>query len=215
MPTGVGDVLGERFPLRAVGLVGVREGDRVVAQVLVGCGPGDGEVAGVSAAADVDVGQLHQRFGLIDFDPELRRVAYLRGAFAQADAATNHQRQAVQAFAADLQYVRRLGVGGVFTVFLPAAAILRVPQLDRGDTGRPLVVHFEVEADAAAVNPADVGGRGGGTAEQGAAASPKAADAVGGHGGFRFALVAGAVDGGHANVDRAGDACAPVMGAGG
>ena len=137
-------------------MVAIRQADRLAAEVLVGRIPGDGEFAFFRAGADEGVAQLHHRLGEIDLDPELRPVAGLRRAIAQADAAFRHERDAVNAFVIDLEgeFLRLLGIERVFHFerkfgqLVPRPAFVeRVPQFDRGDAGGADVFEVVAEGD--------------------------------------------------------------------
>ena len=92
------------------------------------------QLALIDAGADDHVLDLNGWLGEIDFDPELRPIADLRRPFAQADAALGAQRDAVDAFAFDVEADRALlGIFEALRVLVPAPAIGRIPQLNFGN----------------------------------------------------------------------------------
>src|SRR5581483_10310506 len=122
----------------------------------------DGKPAGFAAAADVYLFQPHLRLGQIDLDPDLRRIVNLWSLSAEADAAQHHEREAIDAFAMDLHRISRgtgggLVVEGFFVVLLPAAAVLRRPELDARDAGLAGFLDLVIELERRAVDEASRG----------------------------------------------------------
>src|SRR5262249_7199480 len=140
---GVGELVGDGAP-GAFARFGIGQADRSGAEVLVARVPGGGQLALIDAGADLHIGDLHDRLREIDLDPELRPLAGLRRADAEADAALGDERDAVDALVGDLEgellgevaFTRVLQIDRILAKLGPGAALVEgVPEFDGRDAG--------------------------------------------------------------------------------
>src|SRR5262245_13871805 len=91
--------------------------------------------------------ELYNWLGDVHFDPNLRPIADLRGAVAQAHAAPGDQADAVKPFADHVKCDILLVAAELGRIFIPATAVLRVPQFDQRNARRADFLDLVIERD--------------------------------------------------------------------
>jgi hypothetical protein len=106
----------------------------------VGRAPGDRDLTGVDARADLRRLKLDDRGRAIHLDPTLRRISRRGGLVAQSRGGAGHQAQPEGSFSSQVNINRRDAVRVIAAADPGPPAILGDPQLQGGRSVRPRVV---------------------------------------------------------------------------